>query len=237
MISEEKKRLDDIVAKTSYVPGIEGRVNQYAFEIIKRHIKPGRILEVGAAEGTLAEKLASTGQTLDLLDGSEALCNGLRKKFPASCVYNSLIEEFVPDSPYENIVLSHVLEHVADADKVALRIADWLSPGGRLFAFVPNAMSVHRQVGVIMGMLPAEDALNETDKRIGHRRVFKREGFFDCLRNAGLNIVLHGGYYLKPVSTSQIEGNWTDDMFKAFLRLGESYPEIAAEIYAVAEKR
>jgi len=235
-MNEEKKRLENIAAETSYISGIGGEVNRYAFEIIRRHLKPGRVLEVGAAEGALSEKLSTLPQPLDLLDGSEILCGKLRQKFPKTRVFNSLIEDFVPGSLYANIVLSHVLEHVADADEVAARIADWLSPGGRLLVFVPNAMSVHRQVGVVMGMLPSEDALNETDKRIGHRRVFNRDGFLSCLKKAGLHINSHGGYFMKPVSNSQIESGWTDEMLKAFLRLGESYPEIAAEIYAVAEK-
>lgn len=236
-MSEEKKRLENIAEKTSYISGISAKTNQYAFEIVRRHINPGRILEVGAAEGALAEKLATLREPLDLLDGSAILCEKLRERFPQSRIFNSLIENFVPDAPYPNIVLSHVLEHVEDAEAVAARISGWLAPGGRLFAFVPNAMSVHRQIGVMIGALSSEDTLNEKDRSIGHRRVFNPVDFRACLNKSGLRTVHYGGYWLKPLSDSQIERDWSGELLDAFLRLGENYPDIAAEIYAVAERR
>ena len=32
----------------------------------------------------------------------------------------------------------------------------------------------------------------------------------------------------------QIEESWNEEMIRAFMKLGEKYPEIAAEIYVVA---
>ena len=171
------------------------------------------------------------------MEGSEVLCGKLHDKFPASRIFNSLAEDFTPEARYQNIILSHVLEHVADADAVAKRISSWLAPDGLFFAFVPNAMSVHRQIGVRLGSLIAEDSLNETDKRIGHRRVFNPVSFRACLNRAGLRVLHFGGYFLKPLSNSQIEKHWSDEMLDAFLRLGENYPDISADIYAVADKK
>ena len=45
-----------------------------------------------------------------------------------------------------------------------------------------------------------------------------------------------GGVFLKPLTNSQIEKWWTEEMMDAFYELGKEYPEIAAEIYAVCEK-
>lgn len=46
---------------------------------------------------------------------------------------------------------------------------------------------------------------------------------------------MFGGYWLKPVSNGQIEENWTGKMVEAFMKLGERYPDIAAEIYIIAK--
>ena len=50
----------------------------------------------------------------------------------------------------------------------------------------------------------------------------------------GLEIEAFGGYWLKPLSNGQIEQDWTPQMVEAFMKLGERYPDIAAEIYVVA---
>ena len=44
-----------------------------------------------------------------------------------------------------------------------------------------------------------------------------------------------GGYWLKPVSNAQIEEAGNPEMLKAFMQMGERYPDIAAEIYIKAE--
>jgi hypothetical protein len=83
-------------------------------------------------------------------------------------------------------------------------------------------------------MLEAEDSLNEMDMHHGHRRVFSPESFRTVFYQAGFNIEMFGGYWLKPVSNKQIEDNWTPEMLDAFMQLGERYPDIAGELYVLA---
>jgi len=116
-----------------------------------------------------------------------------------------------------------------------MRAKQWLRPRtGRLFAAVPNARSLHRQAAVIMGMLLQEDALNEMDIHHGHRRVFNPETYRNAFYQAGWQVEIFGGYWMKPVSNKQIEVSWTPQMLEAFMQLGERYPDIAGEIYVVA---
>ena len=83
----------------------------------------------------------------------------------------------------------------------------------------------------------AEDELNDLDRHHGHRRVFNPESFRQAFYQSGYNIDYFGGYWLKPVSNSQIEANWTAEMLEAFMKLGERYPDIAGEIYVVASHK
>lgn len=85
-----------------------------------------------------------------------------------------------------------------------------------------------------MGLLKHEKQLNDTDKINGHRRVYDMPTFQADFIKAGLKIIHSGGYWLKPLSNAQIERDWTREMIDAFLKLGEKYPDIAAEIYVVA---
>jgi hypothetical protein len=87
-----------------------------------------------------------------------------------------------------------------------------------------------------MGLLQQEDALNELDIHHGHRRVFNPESFRNTFSQAGLNIEIFGGYWMKPVSNAQIEASWTPEMLEAFMVLGERYSDLAGEIYVVATR-
>ena len=133
--------------------------------------------------------------------------------------------------------MGHVLEHVIDPVSIIELAAKWLAPGGCIFAAVPNSRSIHRQAAVTMGLLEQEDSMSELDIRHGHRRVFNPETFRACFTMAGMTIDSFGGYWLKPVSNSQIEETWTSDMLNAFLHLGERYPDIASENYVVARNK
>lgn len=87
-----------------------------------------------------------------------------------------------------------------------------------------------------MGLLNTVHDLNETDLRNGHRRVYDNTSFQQDFVSAGLKIIKSGGYWLKPLSNAQLERDWTEDMITAYLKIGELYPNIAAEIYVIAEK-
>ncbi|MDO7204865.1 methyltransferase domain-containing protein [Paraclostridium bifermentans] len=55
------------------------------------------------------------------------------------------------------------------------KVKTWLKPNGLILAAVPNSNSIHRQAAVLMGLLKEQNELGETDKLIGHRRVYNNE--------------------------------------------------------------
>jgi 2-polyprenyl-3-methyl-5-hydroxy-6-metoxy-1,4-benzoquinol methylase len=137
---------------------------------------------------------------------------------------------------FDNIILGHVLEHVIDPVNILSLCKKWLKNNGLILASVPNKNSIHRQAAVEMGMLSKLDDFSEKDKRIGHRRIFEHDSLSDCFCKAGFKIIKKGGYWLKPLSDAQIESTWTNQMVRAFLKIGERYPDIAGEIYMAASK-
>jgi len=237
MDAEEKSRLEHIANNSLYDKGANAATIHYEFEVFRRFVLPGSILEMGPAEGLMTGHLVELGQEVVCVDGSEFFSQRLKEKYPSVEVITSLFEDFETDRKFENIVLGHVLEHVDDPVQILKVAKKFLAPNGILFAAVPNARSLHRQAGVIMGLLQAEDELNELDKHHGHRRVFNPESFRQAFYQSGYNIDYFGGYWMKPVANSQIEANWTPEMLEAFMKLGERYPDIAGEIYVVASNK
>jgi 2-polyprenyl-3-methyl-5-hydroxy-6-metoxy-1,4-benzoquinol methylase len=232
--ASERSRLRSIASDSLYAAGASGTSVRYSFHVLARHLRPGSILELGPAEGVMTEFLVKLRRPMTLVEGAESFCASLAERFPQCRVKHSLFEEYQPGERFDNIILGHVLEHVADPVDVLTHVRGWLAPGGMVFGAVPNARSLHRQAAVIMGLLREEHELNALDLHHGHRRVFDPESFRSAFTQAGLRVEVFGGYWLKPLSNAQIEETWTPEMLDAFMQLGERYPDIAAEIYVVA---
>jgi 2-polyprenyl-3-methyl-5-hydroxy-6-metoxy-1,4-benzoquinol methylase len=237
----EIARLTEIADDSWYSRGLNTATVEYCAEVFARFWKGTRCLEMGPAEGVMTRTLARAFPDLTLVEGAETFCASLRDRFPRAIVVRSLFEDYAPAAVFDTIVLGHVLEHVEDPVAILRRAATWLTPNGVLCCAVPNARSLHRQAAVILGMLESEHALNPTDLHHGHRRVYDPERFRADFLAAGLRICFFGGYWIKPLSNAQmegaqLEGSWSPETIRAFMQLGERYPDIAAEIYVIASR-
>lgn len=235
----EKEKLNVIAQNSIYGQGVGRTTTLYCGKIFLRHmITPGSVLEMGPADGVMTELLYTRFQAdYTVVDAGEAFIAKIKEKFPGIHSVVTLFEAYEPQRFFDNIILGHVLEHVANPVALLHACKQWLTARGRIFAAVPNQNSIHRQAAVKMGLLARTDELNEKDRRHGHRRVFDLEALQTCFSQAELEIYEKGGYWLKPLADRQIEKTWTPAMITAFLELGESYPEIAGEIYCIAGKK
>lgn len=231
---DELARLRTLADDNHYGHGLNATTVGYCFRVFSRHFVPGSCLELGPAEGLMTGGLRDIFDDLTVVDASPQFCASLRERHPSITVVEALFEEYRPERTFDNVVLGHVLEHVADPVSILHSIRGWMTQDGCLLAAVPNAHSVHRQMAVSMGLLAAENALNDTDRRMGHRRVYTLDDLRDDVVSAGFTINADGGYWLKPLSNAQLERDWTPEMIAAAMHVGERCPDIAGEIYVVA---
>lgn len=231
---DELAKLESISENSLYAANCYDKTLEYCFKIFKRHFLGDSLLELGPAEGLMTDLLVSSGMAITVVEGSSKFCSEISQRHPNIEVVHSLFESYEPNVHFDNIILGHVLEHVDDPVELLKRVKRWANSGGVIIAAVPNSRSLHRQAGVEMGLLGFEEELNDLDVHHGHRRVYNSETFRRDFREAGLRIAVFGGYFLKPVTGSQIESSWTPEMLNAFMRLGERYPDIAGELYIVA---
>jgi len=147
--------------------------------------------------------------------------------------FTALFEEFEPEERYDTVVMGHVLEHLFHPVESLSRVAKWLKPGGRVVILVPNALSLHRAVGVQLGVLESPAAFSQGDIALGHRRVYTAATLAADIGQAGLQQVHATGLVLKPLSNAQMD-RWSDDLRAAYFRLGEIQPDIACVLMSVA---
>lgn len=236
-MNDEQFRVEMCSQRAGYSAGVMHYATSYCGNIFRKFMIPGGVLELGPAEGVMTDLLYPLfSEDYTIVDGAEFFVHSLQERYPNMKCYANLFEDFRPNRCYDNIILGHVLEHVEDPVKILQLCSQWLTKKGRILVAVPNSESIHRQAAVHMGLLQTTKQLNDTDIKNGHRRVYDKQVLERDFLQAGLQIVESGGYWLKPLSNSQIDKDWTKEMIEAYLLLGEKYPEIAAEIYVIAEK-
>lgn len=237
MLDDELNRLDQLALRADYDRGVNAYMVRKSAEIALRWYRGTSILELGPAEGVATPYFLNASEDVTCVEGSRALALDIERRFPNAHVHCTLFEKYEPTRTFGTIVMGHVLEHVVNPVEILDRARSWLSPGGVIIAAVPNANSLHRQAGVKLGIIGTETDLDDGDVRVGHRRVFDMRELRNVVRMAGLAEVATGGYWLKVLPNSQIEAQWNDEQIKVYMDLGERYPEIAADIYVVAENR
>lgn len=195
-------------------------------------------LEMGIAEGTGIEDLLAHFDKVTVVDGSKAAIDKIKKQFtsPKLHVIQSYFEDMdFGNERFDTIMMAHILEHVDDPIKVLKHAKTFLKPNGVFIIDVPNGNSLHRQVGVKMGLLKEKTELNEADLSIGHQRVYTPETFKQDVQKSGLKIVKFGGMFIKILSNSQTEAVINEQQLEALFLVGEDNPNIAAEIFIIAK--
>lgn len=182
----------------------------------------------------MTQYLVNDFKTLTTVDGSKELLDTI-PEYPNHTKVHSYFENYNPDKKFDTIILEHILEHVDNPVHIMELAKRWLKDDGVMVCGVPNANSIHRLVAVKMGLLNKATDLNSRDHALGHQRVYTLETFKKDIKKSGLKIISEGGVFLKPLSNSQIEEGWTNEMIEGFYELGKDFPELAAEIYCICK--
>lgn len=231
----------------------EGRKYGYSFDFDVMHpfmlksfepfFKKGNMLELGCHEGSFTQRFLPHFNDITCVEASDEAIKIAKKKLPENIKFvNALFEEVTLNEKYDNIILTHVLEHLDDPVGVLKRINDeWLSETGRLFLACPNANAPSRQIAVKMGLISHNNAVTEAEAAHGHRVTYSLETLEQDAKAAGLKVVHKSGIFFKALANFQ----WdklinTDIISKEYLQgcyeLGKEYPDLCSSIFLICEK-
>jgi 2-polyprenyl-3-methyl-5-hydroxy-6-metoxy-1,4-benzoquinol methylase len=155
---------------------------------------------------------------------------------------NSLFENAVLPKKYDNIVLTHVLEHIDDAVGLLKKINnEWLSEDGKLFLVCPNANAPSRQIAVKMGLISHNSAITPSEAEHCHRITYTLDTLERDASLGGLNTIHRSGIFFKALANFQWDRLLqTDIISKEYLdgcyKLGQQYPDLCSSIVLICKK-
>lgn len=150
---------------------------------------PGRVLDLGCAQGDMLVALESRGWTAvgvepDETDAAEAVARGLD-------VHQGYLEDVRDQigAPFEAVVAADVIEHIAYPGPVLEEIRGMLVPGGRLVVSVPNIAFLLIRLTLLFGKFDYTDRgpLDRT-----HLRFFTRRTIVEFIEHHGFDVVSVG---------------------------------------------
>ena len=195
-----------------------------------------RVLELGYGVGITTRALRERGVPIEVIEGSPLLAARARERHEGLVVHEGLFEDWTPEQPYDAVLALHVVEHVDDPLRLLGHVRDWIVPGGTIVVVVPNAESLHRRIGVRMGLQPELDTLSERDVLVGHQRVYTLDALAGDLEAAGFSARRRFGWFLKTLPNSMMLGFPPEMLTALFTISGELDPSLLANIGIAATK-
>ncbi len=205
--------------------------------------KDGNALELGSFKGDFTRRIIPFFKDITCVEASDEAIKIANAEFGSNIKFvNALFETVSLPSKYDNIILTHVLEHLDDPIAVMKRINnEWLSDNGRFFLVCPNANAPSRQIAVKMGLITHNSAITPAEKEHGHRITYSLDTLERDAKAAGLNVVHRSGIFFKALANFQWDRLLnTDIISKEYLegcfQLGQIYPDLCSSIFLMCEK-
>ena len=203
----------------------------------------GSLLELGSFKGDFTKRFLPFFDDVTCVEASDVAIEEAKQKLGNKVTFkNSLFENAILSKRYDNIVLTHVLEHLDDPVFVLKRINDeWLAEGGRFFLVCPNANAPSRQIAVKMGLITHNSAVTPAEAEHGHRSTYTLDTLERDAVAAGLKVVHRSGIFFKALANFQwdrllqtdiISNEYLDGCYK----LGQQYPDLCSSIFLLCER-
>ena len=218
-------------------------MHKYMVDSFIPFFKEGNLLELGSFKGDFTRRLTPFFKDITCVEASDEAVEIAKKEFHDDVKFvNALFEEVNLPEKYDNIILTHVLEHIDDPVKVLKRINDeWLSDKGRFYLVCPNANAPSRQIAVKMGLITHNSAITPAEAEHGHRITYSLDTLERDAKQAGLKVVHRSGIFFKALANFQWDQLLNTDIISqeyldGCFQLGQVYPDLCSSIFLVCEK-
>jgi 2-polyprenyl-3-methyl-5-hydroxy-6-metoxy-1,4-benzoquinol methylase len=205
--------------------------------------RPGSVLELGSFRGEFTRRLTAHFSDITCVEASgDALASARAALGERAHFVQGTFEQVTLDRRYDNVILTHVLEHLDDPVGILRRVGDeWLTQTGRLFLVCPNANAPSRQIAVHMGLITHNAAVTDAERAHGHRITYSLDTLERDARAAGLKVVHRSGIFFKALANFQWDRLLSTDIIspeylEGCYQLGHVYPDLCSSIFLLCER-
>jgi 2-polyprenyl-3-methyl-5-hydroxy-6-metoxy-1,4-benzoquinol methylase len=205
--------------------------------------RSGSFLELGSFKGDFTRRFLEHFSDITCVEASDEAIAIAKEEFGDKVNFiNGLFEEVTLPRKYDNIVLTHVLEHIDDPVGLMRKINnEMLSDGGRFFLVCPNANAASRQIAVKMGLISHNSAITPSEKAHGHNITYTLDTLERDAKASGLKVIHRSGIFFKALANFQWDRLLqTDIISKEYLdgcyELGQQYPDLCSSIFLMCER-
>lgn len=231
----------------SYFYGFDYDVmHHFMIKALSDHFQKGNLLEMGSFQGAFTKRLLDLKifDSISCVEASSDAVANVDKKIEALVdISNTTFEEFEATSKYNNIVMTHVLEHLDNPVMVLKKINDELmADEGILGLICPNANAPSRQIAVKMGLISHNSAVTPAEVEHGHRITYTLDTLERDARAAGLDVIARKGIFFKALANFQWDlilkqdGIISPEYLEGCYQLGQIYPDLCSSIMLVCKK-
>ena len=218
-------------------------MHPFMMQSFEPFFQQGSLLELGSFKGDFTKRFLDHFDDVTCVEASgDALDEAQGKLGDKVKFIHSRFETVTLPRRYDNIVLTHVLEHLDDPVQVLRRVnEEWLSDRGRLFLVCPNANAGSRQIAVKMRLISHNAAVTPSEAEHGHRCTYSLDTLERDAVAAGLKVIYRSGIFFKALANFQWDRLLqTDIVSKEYLQgcyqLGQQYPDLCSSIFLLCER-
>jgi len=218
-------------------------MHYYMLKAFEPHFIKGNCLELGSFRGNFTERLLPHFDDITCVEASREALAQAQERLPADNIkyFNCTFEEVMLPTKYDNVILTHVLEHIDNPISLLSKIkTTWLSDKGRIFIVCPNANAASRQIAVKMGLISHNCSITPSEREHGHRITYSLDTLERDTKSSNLKTIFKTGIFFKALANFQWDKLLeTDIINKEYLdgcyELGQQYPDLCSSIMVVCD--
>lgn len=235
-------------SKKYAVPGFEKYKVFYRkkklLEVIN-DFQPQNILEIGCGSEPLFLSVPDIRFTViepssDFYNNAVKLSEGDERITCIEGFFEDVSRRLLPE--YDMIICASLLHEVEDPESFLLAVTKLCNENTIVHIIVPNANSMHRLLGMEMGMIADPHEKSQNNKDFQQNNVFDRNSLRQIAERNGLEVTESGSFFVKPFSHGQMyemmeKEILNESVLDGLYHLTKYMPEFGSEIYVNCKLR
>lgn len=158
---------------------------------------PFKLLDVGCGTGVLSQLLVEKGYDVIGIDISENAINKCKSKGLNAYQQDLSAKLIFRDEEFDGILMSEVIEHIADTFFVLHELNRVLKTGGVFILTTPNSAFITRRLRYLIGKTSTET------QNFSHLRFFNKKLLTRIVKEANYKVLGFKGFLFNPLNLSE----------------------------------